>query len=185
MTHVWHFRNAFGETVTCSLWRDFVGASPDRDSRLVSPHALELFILEHLAGVARDVARRDLLSIYEALSPTETWQWGHTELQTSTLVQALVAACQDGRLVARSTPPRRWTVSFVPELPSAPTREEPSEKSWIEILVQSEDGEPFPHQRLRLVLPDGSNRDLRTDDRGRLRMDDVPTGSCSVQVILT
>ena len=64
----------------------------------------------------------------------------------------------------------------------APDSEENLEKkSWIEIELVDEAGQPVPGEPYRITLPDGTTvADGTTDEKGRARVDHIDPGSCKV-----
>ncbi len=68
----------------------------------------------------------------------------------------------------------------LPGQPQPPGREPPAALTWIEITLVDETGEPLPGERFLLVLPDGSRRNGRLDDKGFARVEQIPAGVCDV-----
>jgi hypothetical protein len=63
-----------------------------------------------------------------------------------------------------------------------PERKPPEvkEKTWVEIELVDEQGEPVAGEKYRILLPDGSVREGRLDGRGRARFDGLDPGTCEV-----
>ncbi len=53
-------------------------------------------------------------------------------------------------------------------------------KTWIEIRLIDDEGNPVPNEKYRLVLPDGSTAEGSLDANGWARRDDIDPGSCQV-----
>jgi len=57
---------------------------------------------------------------------------------------------------------------------------DPTKKSWIEVTLVDEAGAPVPHQRYRVVAPDGSTREGFLDSNGLARVDGIDPGVCEI-----
>ncbi len=57
---------------------------------------------------------------------------------------------------------------------------EKTEKTWIEIELVDDNGEPVAGEKYRIVLPGGTVREGRLDARGRARLDELDPGNCEV-----
>lgn len=68
----------------------------------------------------------------------------------------------------------------LPGEPEAPGRAPQGALTWIEITLVDETGEPVSNERFLLVLPDGSQRNGRLDDKGFARVEQIPAGVCDV-----
>jgi type VI secretion system secreted protein VgrG len=62
--------------------------------------------------------------------------------------------------------------------PKAP--ENKNKKSWIEIELKDEDGNPVPGERYRITLPDGSVYEGTLDEKGLARVDHIDPGTCQI-----
>jgi hypothetical protein len=51
---------------------------------------------------------------------------------------------------------------------------------WVEVELVDEAGAPVVGERCRIVLPDGTRRDARTDHNGLVRIDRAVAGSCII-----
>jgi hypothetical protein len=51
---------------------------------------------------------------------------------------------------------------------------------WIEVTLQDESGQSLAGNAFRIELADGSFRDGKLDDGGRVRLEGIPNGSCKV-----
>lgn len=54
------------------------------------------------------------------------------------------------------------------------------EKTWIEIVLMDEAGNPVASESYRLVLPDGTVQTGKLDDKDRARVEGIDPGSCQV-----
>lgn len=54
------------------------------------------------------------------------------------------------------------------------------EKTWIEIELIDPNGQPVPHERYKLTLPDGSVKWGRLDSFGKARVERLQPGTCQV-----
>ena len=73
-------------------------------------------------------------------------------------------------------PPRRRT-SNPPPPSSSSTREE---KTWVEVRLVDDDGNPVAGAQYKLKITDGSVREGSLDDDGRVRVNGIDPGSCTV-----
>lgn len=73
------------------------------------------------------------------------------------------------------------TTLAAPAATPSQAKKEATEKelSWIEIVVEDEDGQPF-HGTLTLQLPDGRVIHTTPDENGIARFDPVPPGDCKL-----
>jgi type VI secretion system secreted protein VgrG len=61
------------------------------------------------------------------------------------------------------------------------TEENKKKKSWIEIKLVDEDGNPVPGERYRITLPDGKTLAQGvTDEKGEARVDGIDPGNCKI-----
>lgn len=65
-----------------------------------------------------------------------------------------------------------------PKLP--PAAEPPPLKTWIEILLVTEEGRPMPYEAYRVTLPNGEVREGSLDAAGKARFEEIDAGSCRV-----
>jgi type VI secretion system secreted protein VgrG len=61
-----------------------------------------------------------------------------------------------------------------------PYKRDPEKKSWIEIELLNEEGEPVPGERYSIKLPDGSTVEGTLDENGIARVDGIDPGNCEV-----
>jgi hypothetical protein len=61
----------------------------------------------------------------------------------------------------------------------APART-PEEKTWLEIELVDEQGNPVPGEQYTIELPGGAIRLGRLDERGRARIEGLDPGTCNV-----
>lgn len=54
---------------------------------------------------------------------------------------------------------------------------------WIEVLVEDEEHNPVPNVAYKIVLPDGSARNGRTNQHGIVRYDRIPSGTCEFSLV--
>ena len=59
-------------------------------------------------------------------------------------------------------------------------KEEEKPKTWIEIVLKDDQGNPIPNERYKLKLPDGSIQEGSLDGDGRARVDGIEPGSAEV-----
>jgi hypothetical protein len=85
------------------------------------------------------------------------------------------------RLLEDRTPPL-FAVDGDPIEEAAPAsaRQARAPLTWIEIRLIGEDDLPIPNERYRVLLPDGSTREGRLDDKGKARVDGIDPGECEV-----
>lgn len=72
------------------------------------------------------------------------------------------------------TPPRRRSSN------PPPASDNRSEKTWVEIRLIDDDGNPIPSAKYKLKITDGSVREGALDDDGRVRVNGIDPGSCTV-----
>jgi type VI secretion system secreted protein VgrG len=79
-----------------------------------------------------------------------------------------------------STPSNKSPASDAPTHdPTSPENQQ--KKSWIEIQLFDEDGNPVPGEAYKVTLPDGTTvADGTLDDKGFARVDNIDPGSCQV-----
>ena len=53
-------------------------------------------------------------------------------------------------------------------------------RTWIEIVLKDNQGNPVAHERYRVKLPDGSMREGSLDGDGKARVDGIKPGSAQV-----
>jgi type VI secretion system secreted protein VgrG len=67
------------------------------------------------------------------------------------------------------------------DAPTHTESEEDEEKSWIEIELVDEEGEPVPGERYRITLPDGETVATgTTDQNGMARVSGIDPGTCKI-----
>jgi len=65
--------------------------------------------------------------------------------------------------------------------PSKPYKPDPEKKSWIEIVLVDEAGDPVTGESYSITLPDGETVAEGTlDEKGLARVDGIDPGSCKV-----
>lgn len=108
------------------------------------------------------------------------------------MADELVDAFERGQLVAVAAPQpsveTRTASETAPasELAPATIREEPRidpAKTWIGLVLVDQDGNPMPTRGYRLVLPDGTVRESFFDARGRVHLDAIDPGTCTLTFV--
>jgi hypothetical protein len=128
-------------------------------------------------------AERTLLSLYEALggrvrSGLSRLEWSAFLDEVGTEV---VEAFQTERLVLLKAPRPLFILPQKAESKEDDWKDAPEPTSWVGLLLQDEEGEPVPSQRVRIKLADGTVREGMSDDKGRIRLDGIPLGNCQVE----
>ena len=59
-------------------------------------------------------------------------------------------------------------------------KEKEKEKSWIEIKLVGEDGEPIPGEKYTITLADGSVVEGTLDEKGFARVEGIEKGTCEI-----
>lgn len=81
--------------------------------------------------------------------------------------------------VAAMTPLQQAAANAPSHNPNAPENQD--KKSWIEIELVDEEGNPVPSERYRITLPDGTTiADGTLDEKGFARVDNIDPGTCKV-----
>jgi hypothetical protein len=87
------------------------------------------------------------------------------------------------RVHALEPAPRPTYTHTLPEqgapLPASTREDAPT---WVEAILEDEDGTPLADVGYRLTLPDGSLVEGRTDEAGRVYVDPVPPGECRIEL---
>jgi hypothetical protein len=147
---------------------------PEAEALAESWEILEalLFDLEH--GGAD--ARRILLEAYGHLSSTPP-RGAHL----SAAREVLLEAARSGRLVARRIPVRRVIMPVqTTDAALGPDTGPPPPDDWIAIQLLNQDGDPVPRRGYRIVTPDNAVYDGQLDDKGYVKIDGIPSGTCKV-----
>ena len=72
-------------------------------------------------------------------------------------------------------------VSLKPKKDPATSEEKKEKKSWIEIELRDDEGQPMAGEPYRVVLPDGETAAEGTlDEKGLARVDGIEPGSCEI-----
>lgn len=61
-----------------------------------------------------------------------------------------------------------------------PMEQDPTKTSWIEIQLVDEANQPVPGERVRLLLPDGSEYSTTLDENGLARVEGIDPGNCQI-----
>ena len=66
--------------------------------------------------------------------------------------------------------------------PPAPANKPPatSAKTWIEFLLVDQEDKPVPNERYKIKVTDGSVREGRLDEDGRVRINNIDPGNCMI-----
>lgn len=64
--------------------------------------------------------------------------------------------------------------------PFKPPKESDSEKTWIEIKLVDEQGDPVPGERYEVKVPDGSVATGTLDEKGYAKINGIDPGSCDI-----
>ncbi|GBC93877.1 hypothetical protein HRbin15_02379 [bacterium HR15] len=100
----------------------------------------------------------------------------HTHWTLKPLKKELIHAKERATTKKKRAKPPKWTPSGTPDTGV----KRPKKKTWIEIELVDEQGNPVPNERYRLKLPDGSIREGRLDANGRARVDGIEPGTALV-----
>ncbi len=143
----------------------------------------EVFVTSALDGWLSSPAARTLYAMYQALgggSPLglSGLERGRYEQR---LKQRLTDAFLHGELMALeedrpvlAPPPWPEPVWLRPQ--EAPVKE----PTWLAIELKDAEGQPVPHARYVVTLPDGSTREGTLNKNGHARVDGVTPGQCQV-----
>lgn len=148
------------------------------------------------ANILQDpFARRSLADLYLALkgsAPGDLTSPEKAQLVLRTIQQAIAAgeivsvrrkgmscdSTQDGGGSGGQQnsprPPRRSSA------PPSPSSTRADEKTWVEVRLIDQNGKPVPNAKYRLKITDGSVREGSLDDDGRVRVNGIDPGSCTV-----
>jgi hypothetical protein len=142
--------------------------------------------------LADPLARQTALEMFEAVhgrSRSDLRQAGVDELRRS-VKPGLIEAFKRGDLVALRIPQLFLTQSPMEEAGEAPAGKAgqpppkpappPRQKTWVEIELLDEQGQPMAKEHYRIELPDGSIRDGLLDPQGRARIDGIDPGMCQI-----
>jgi hypothetical protein len=61
-----------------------------------------------------------------------------------------------------------------------PFKPDPKKKSWIEVALVDEEGNPVPGERYQVTLPDGSVNEGTLDGKGLVRIEGFDPGTCQI-----
>ncbi len=56
----------------------------------------------------------------------------------------------------------------------------PLTKTWIEVVLVDEDGDPVPHEKYAIKLPDGSTQTGCLDEQGKVKFENITGGQAMV-----
>jgi hypothetical protein len=158
---------------------DFLHATPPERERALSP--------KQASWLMRNVARgRGDVSLLRALVDSTTgYDVSGEGMWTKGLWDLVDAALEGGRLLLVPVP---YTVPVVHAPQANQKREDPplafgdeqKPLDWIEFEFVDGAGEPLAGTRYELKLVDGSLRQGVTDGAGRIRLERVEAGTCSI-----
>jgi hypothetical protein len=171
----------------------------EQPEELVSPCHL---VAELDRWLSSTFTQRTLHELYEAVTGTPPVREPTLKDRQAAgrIKRRLTEAFRQGELLALPAGPARlkqWPIPVavkdsgpplaVPLLaqvpPSPAAREKQEEKkptAWVEFELVDSEGEPLAGVGYRLTLPDGSTREGKVDARGRVRVEGVEPGECSV-----
>ena len=66
------------------------------------------------------------------------------------------------------------------EKPHKKSNDDEEKKSWIEIELVDEEGNPVPGEAYKVTLPDGTVDSGTLDDKGLVRIDGIEPGTCKI-----
>jgi type VI secretion system secreted protein VgrG len=129
------------------------------------------------AGMALTGTPGSLVSPLAATDALEAVKADPGAMAAAVAGQTVTAASMTLQQVA---PARRSAATDAPT--HDPNNEENKEKkSWIEIELVDEEGQPVPGEPYRITLPDGTTvADGTLDEKGWARVDNIDPGSCKV-----
>jgi len=98
----------------------------------------------------------------------------------SSAAQSLAQAAQDASPFVQPDAALTQAAGSGSDQPAPPVVVNPEKKSWVEIELVDEDGNPVPFEEYRLQLPDGSTVDGALDEKGQARVEGIDPGTCKV-----
>ena len=145
------------------------------------------------SALADPFSRRSAVELFRALKGTSPGDISSPETAQS-IIRIIQQAVSSGELVSvrrkgisdgvtqnsggasgpASSSSRRRSAN-----PPPPSDNKP-EKTWVEIRLVDQDGNPIPAARYKLKITDGSVREGALDDDGRARVAGIDPGSCTV-----
>ncbi len=165
-----------------ATWEVCPGVRSRAGSRVFRTHTEALYFLRDVARdsytLARTVTELRRLGAHLGLrlhraDPEEFLQIVARWLVDGTLaIYPLTSRMADREMVAEVPE----TETYVPLPPSPAER-----KTWIEVQLLDEDGEPVASERYWIRLPDGSVRQGRLDNHGLVRIEPLDEGECVVR----
>jgi hypothetical protein len=122
--------------------------------------------------------RRSLLELHDQISGRPCDLRSRAELER-TVLPDLARAFQNGDLVAFRLPRAQFRADLARPEEQPHLAPEPGPTDWLEIVVRQEDGEPYVGA-YRLELPGGRVISGWLDAGGRVRFNDIRSGTCKV-----
>jgi hypothetical protein len=148
------------------------------------------------ASFANPLTRRELLNLYQTLGGSlgSTPDLSRPAVQTQ-VVNKINDALSQGRIVAfrqrayGSVPPSSSggasggtaPRSSPPPAPSGGSASTEKEKTWVEIQLLDEDGNPVAGERYILKITDGSVREGTLDAAGKVSVRGIDPGTCTLR----
>ena len=128
---------------------------------------------------------RTLLEVYESLGGRMRTGLSIMERRSflERVWEEVEEAFQTGRLALLQLPRPVFIHSDRVEAEETPWKDESEPTSWVGLLLEDEEGEPVPSQRVRIKLANGTVRESVSDDKGRIRLDGIPLGNCQVEFV--
>jgi hypothetical protein len=146
--------------------------------------------------IADTQSRQTLLDIYESLrgqSAALARRTAGTDLHR-TVKAELLEAFRRGELVVLRMPHVSVmpTVQLAPRKQQAVAEEAPprvaaerpaparKKKTWVEVELVDQDGDPVPDAQYQVELPDGTTKTGKLGTNGRARISDIDPGTCKI-----
>jgi type VI secretion system secreted protein VgrG len=134
------------------------------------------------AGSALSGSAGSLVSPLSPTAPTaaDTANPGAVTNAPSGTAATQVGTSADTIAPTLATRPKKSAASDAPTHdPNAPANQ--NKKSWIEIVLVGDDGNPVPGEPYRVTLPDGTTvADGTLDEKGYARVENIDPGTCKV-----
>jgi type VI secretion system secreted protein VgrG len=123
-------------------------------------------------------------SAVSPLAPTDpaeadTANPGENDVPTATPGTLATTSAEEVSPISGSSAPQSPASNAPTHDPNDP--ENKKKKSWIEIQLNDEDGNPIPGEPYKITLPDGTTiADGTLDNKGFARVDNIDPGTCQV-----
>lgn len=160
-----------------------VDVGPDEAPRRVPAHAAR----GRLRGWRGDpFVERTLMEVHEWLGGARV-RWGDSHSERQAFLERawseLEEAFETGRLTLLRVPRPAILTAVPPPVEAEDWDDESEPTSWVGLLLEDEEGNPVPSQRVRIKLADGTVRESLSDEKGRLRLNGIPVGTCQVEFV--